>query len=126
MRTTQWSLSVLGVAAAIEAVTGLVMILFPQVLIRLLLDADVAGAGIVVGRVAGIALISLGLGCWMGRQDASGSWPIAAMLIYNALVAIYLTLVGFGTEFVGILLWPAAALHAALTALLAYPLIETR
>ena len=51
MRTTQWSLSVLGVAAAIEAVTGLVMILFPQVLIRLLLDADVAGAGIVVGRV---------------------------------------------------------------------------
>jgi hypothetical protein len=28
MRTTQWSLSVLGVAAAIEAVTGLVMILF--------------------------------------------------------------------------------------------------
>ena len=75
---------------------------------------------------AGIALISLGLGCWMGRQDASCSWPISAMLIYNALVAIYLTLVGFGTEFVGILLWPAAALHAALTALLAYPLIETR
>jgi hypothetical protein len=36
------------------------------------------------------------------------------------------TLVGFGTEFVGMLLWPAAALHAALTALLAYPLIETR
>ena len=48
------------------------------------------------------------------------------MLIYNALVTIYFTVVGFGDEFVGILLWPAAALHAALTALLAYPLIATR
>jgi hypothetical protein len=48
------------------------------------------------------------------------------MLIYNALVSIYLMLVGFGTEFVGMLLWPAAALHAALTVLLAYSLIQTR
>jgi len=126
MRTMQWSRSVLGVAAAIEAVTGLVMILFPHVLIRLLFDADVVGAGIVIGRVAGIALISLGLGCWMGRQEASRGWALSAMLIYNALVSIYLTLVGFGTEFVGMLLWPAAALHAALTVLLAYSLIQTR
>jgi hypothetical protein len=122
----QWNRSVLGVAAAIEAVTGLVMILFPHVLIRLLFDADVVGVGIVIGRVAGIALISLGLGCWMGRQEASGGWALSAMFIYNALVTIYLALVGFGSEFVGMLLWPAAALHATFTALLAYPLIETR
>jgi hypothetical protein len=48
------------------------------------------------------------------------------MLTYNFLVTIYLTVVGIGGEFVGVLLWPAAALHAALTALLAYPLIKTR
>ena len=126
MRMTQWSRSVLGVAAAIEAVTGFVIILLPHVLIRLLFNAEVVGAGIVIGRVAGIALISLGLGCWMGRQAASGGWALAAMLTYNALVTIYLTVVGFGTEFVGVLLWPAAALHAALTALLAYPLVKTR
>ena len=126
MRTTQWSRSVLSVAAVIEAVTGLVIILFPHVLIRLLFNAEVVGVGIVIGRLAGIALISLGLGCWMGRQEASGGWALSAMLIYNALVTIYFALVGFGTEFVGMLLWPAAALHAVLTALLAYPLIETR
>ena len=126
MRTAYWSRSVLGVAAAVEAVTGLVAILFPQVLIRLLFNAEVVGAGIVIGRLAGIALISLGLGCWMGRQAASCGWALAAMLTYNALVTIYLTLVGVGAEFVGVLLWPAAALHAALTALLAYPLIKTR
>jgi hypothetical protein len=122
----QWNRSVLGVAAAIEAVTGLVMILFPHALIRLLLGADATGLNIVIGRVAGIALLSLGLGCWMGRQEEGRSPALTAMLTYNLLVTIYLAFVGLSTEFVGVLLWPAAALHAALTALLAYPLIETR
>jgi hypothetical protein len=117
---------VLGVAAAIEALTGLVLVLFPHALIRLLFDAEASGIAIVIGRVAGIALISLGLGCWMGRQEAAGGWALAAMLIYNALIMIYLTVVGFGAEFVGALLWPAAALHAALTALLAYTPIRAR
>jgi hypothetical protein len=126
MRAARWNRTVLGVAAVIEAVTGLVMILFPHALVRLLFGADMAGTGSIIDRVAGIALISLGLGCWMGRQEENGGWALAAMLIYNSLVTIYLTLVGFGTEFVGILLWPAAALHATLTALLAYPLIEPR
>lgn len=122
----RWTRTGLGVAAAIEAVTGLVMILFPQGLIRLLLGTDVMGISIVIGRVAGIALLSLGIGCWMGRQAVDSGWALVAMLIYNSLVTIYLTLIGFGTVFVGILLWPAAVLHAALTALLAYSLIKTR
>ena len=92
---------------------------------KLLLGVDATGVAIVIGRVAGIALLSLGFGCWMGRQEEDGGWALFALLIYNSLVTIYLTLVGFGTEFVGMLLWPAAALHAALTALLAYPLIKT-
>lgn len=126
MRVARWNRSLLGVAAAIEAVTGLVMILFPHALIRLLLGADATGLNIVIGRVAGIALLSLGLGCWMGRQEEYGGWALFAMLTYNLLVTIYLAFVGLSTEFVGVLLWPAAALHAALTVLLAYPLIETR
>ena len=126
MRVARWNRTVLGVAAGIEAVTGLVMILFPHALIRLLLGADATGLNIVIGRVAGIALLSLGLGCWMGRQESMFGWALFAMLTYNLLVTIYLAFVGLSTEFVGVLLWPAAALHAALTVLLAYPLIETR
>ena len=110
----------LGVAAAIEAVTGLLLIVFPHLLAKLLLGADVTGVEIVIGRVAGIALLSLGLGCWMGRQEARGGWALAAMLIYNVLVTIYLALVGLGTEFVGVLLWPAVVVHAALTVLLGF------
>ena len=126
MGAARWNRTVLGVAAAIEAVTGLFLLIVPHLLVKLLLGVDATGVAIVIGRVAGIALLSLGFGCWMGRQEEDGGWALFALLIYNSLVTIYLALVGFGTEFVGMLLWPAAALHAALTALLAYPLVETR
>jgi hypothetical protein len=68
------------VAAAIQAVTGLVMILCPHALIRLLLGADATGLNIVIARVAGIALLSLGLGSWMGRQEEYGGWALFAMV----------------------------------------------
>jgi hypothetical protein len=111
----------LGVAAAFEAVTGLVLLVAPQLLIRLLLGADVAGAGIVIGRVAGIALFALGFGCWLERREAEGrGWALVALLTYNILVTVYLVAVGLGGEFVGLLLWPAAAVHAILTVLLGY------
>jgi len=119
-------LSVVGLAGAIEAVTGLPLIFFPQVLIRLLFGTDVMGVGLVLSRLAGIALLALGLGCFLGRQEPGRSGALAGMLTYNVLVTIYLAFVGLGTEFVGVLLWPAAALHAALTALLAHLLIKTR
>ena len=115
-----WNRLVLGVAAAVEAVTGLALIVFPQLLIRLLFGAEVTGAGIVIGRVAGIALLSLGVGCRLGRQETSGGWALVAMLLYNVLVTLYLAVVGIGGEFVGVLLWPAVGLHAVLTALLCY------
>ena len=40
------------------------------------------------------------------------------MLLYNVLVTLYLAWVGLGAEFVGVLLWPAVVVHAALTVLL--------
>jgi hypothetical protein len=112
-----WSLSV---AAAIEAVTGLALIIDPQMVAGLLLGSDLAGAGIAVGRVAGIALLALGLVCWMSRQDANKTATLAAILTYNLLVAAYLMYLGFDGELVGILLWPAIVIHAVLTLLFAY------
>jgi hypothetical protein len=110
----------LSVAAAIEAATGLALIIYPQAVAGLLLGADLAGAGIAVGRVAGIALLSLGLACWMSRKDANNSAALAAMLNYNLLVTAYLVYVVFGGELVGILLWPVIAIHTVLTLLFAY------
>jgi len=90
--------SVLGIAAAVEAVTGLLLIVVPHLLAKLLLGADVTGVSIVIGRVAGIALLSLGVGCWFGRQEATGGWALAAMLVYNVLVTLYFAWVGLGAR----------------------------
>jgi hypothetical protein len=67
---------------------------------------------------------SLSLRCWMERQDASGqNAALASMVIYNLLVTPYLIYLGIGGKLVGILLWPAAAVHAVFTFLVAYALM---
>jgi hypothetical protein len=67
-----------------------------------------------VARVAGIALIALGIACWPGP-------PLVGMLTYSALVMLYLAYLaylGFAGGVTGVLLWPAVFLHVILTALL--------
>ena len=97
--------------ALAEAGTGAVLLAYPPIVAQLLFGAEITGAGIVLGRVAGIALIALGVACWPGT-------PLVGMLIYSALVTLYLAYVGATGGLTGILLWPAVALHAILTALL--------
>jgi predicted membrane-bound spermidine synthase len=113
-------------AAAIEAVTGVALIIDPQAVADLLLGKDLGTAGIAVARVAGIALLSLGLGCWMSRKVANQSAALTAIFTYNLLVTMYLMFLALVGELVGILLWPAIAIHAAFTLLLAYSLIAPR
>jgi hypothetical protein len=57
-------------AAVGEAVTGLVLVVYPQIVVRLLFGAEIAGPGMVMSWVTGIALIALGLACWPARR-----WP---------------------------------------------------
>jgi hypothetical protein len=102
----------LVLAAVGEAALGLVLLVYPPIVVRLLFNAPIPGAGMVMSRVAGIALIALGVVCWPGP-------PLLGMLIYSAAVTLYLAYVGFSGEMSGILLWPAVALHVILTALLA-------
>jgi hypothetical protein len=69
------------------------------------------GIAMTVARVAGIALIALGFGCWPGT-------PLRAMLGYSAAITLYLAYLGFTGGASGILLWPAVGLHVVLTAIL--------
>jgi drug/metabolite transporter (DMT)-like permease len=104
----------LTLAALIEALTGLVLVVYPPVAIRLLFASEIAGAGALVSRIAGISLIALAVACW---PDGSMLRPFFGMSTYNALVALYLIYVGANGG-AGILLWPAVALHAGLSVLL--------
>ena len=98
-------------AAIAEAVTGLALLIVPSLVGQLLLGEKLTGIAIPVGRVAGMALIALGIACWPGP-------PPVGMLTYGTLVAVYLAYLGFAGGLAGVLLWPAVALHFILTTLL--------
>jgi hypothetical protein len=99
---------VLIFAAVAEATTGMALLIVPSLVGQLLLGEDLTGIAIAVARVAGIALIALGIACWPGP-------PLVGMLTYSALVALYLAYLGFAVGLTGIFLWPAVALHAVLS-----------
>ncbi|HBK05055.1 MAG TPA: hypothetical protein DDZ81_04240 [Acetobacteraceae bacterium] len=109
---------VLLFAAVAEAMTGLALLLAPWFVGWLLFGEGLTGTGILAGRVAGIALIALGVACWPGP-------PVAGMLIYSAGVTLYLGYVGLAGGLTGFLLWPAVVLHLVLTVLLARSITTT-
>jgi hypothetical protein len=105
-----------NVAALLEAATGLAFMIAPSLVGGLLLGAELNGVSVVVARVAGIALFSLGLACMPGR--AASRSASAGILIYNVVVTFYLLYLGIRGQWVGVLLWPAAAAHLVLSVLL--------
>ena len=99
-------------AAIGEAATGVALLIVPSLVGQLLLGEPLTGLAIPVARVAGIALIGLGIACWPGP-------PLIGMLTYSAAVTLYLAYLGLAGGFGGVLLWPAVVLHLLLVALLA-------
>jgi hypothetical protein len=106
-------------SACVEAITGLVLIVDPSLVASLLLGAELSGSGQAVGRVAGFALLALGLACWPQRElRGPATAAVRGLLTYNVFAAIFFLYIGFRHEFMGLLLWPAAGLHAVLAILL--------
>jgi hypothetical protein len=103
----------LTTTAIIEAATGLGLLVVPSVIARVLLGATLdAPAAVTVARVAGAALLALGVGCWLARND--GRSLVVAMLFYNVAAIAILAYAAVGLALSGIGLWPAVGLHTAL------------
>jgi len=102
----------LMLCAVVEACTGLGLVLLPQLLVKLLLNAEIAGTGLIISRVCGFGLLSLGVTCWPGVQALHG------ILLYNVAVTAYLTYLMVGGEYRCTLLVPVVILHSVLTVLL--------
>jgi hypothetical protein len=106
------------VTAVAEAGTGLLLLVWPPVLIALLLGVDHASPETnICARVAGAALLAIGVACWIGRSDAHGSAQLGLLIgvfIYDVAAAVILAYTGLFVHLVGIVLWPAVVLHAAL------------
>jgi hypothetical protein len=106
------------VTAFIEVGSGLALAAWPSVPVALLLGSSLeTPAGNIVARLAGAALLSLGLACWLARgdeQSRAATGLVAALLLYNAAAASLLGFARLGLRLDGILLWPGVALHAGL------------
>jgi hypothetical protein len=110
----------LALSAIIEAATGLGLMAVPSVVVRLLLGSplDTSAAGI-LGRVAGTALLALGVACWLARDDTQSRTArglVVAMLMYNIVATAVLAFAGIGLGLHGVALWPAVVLHGAMAA----------
>lgn len=103
----------LTITALIEGATGLGLLIVPSVIARMLLGATLdASVAVTVARVAGAALLSLGVACWLARDD--GRALVVAMLFYNVIAVAILAYAAVGLALSGIGLWPAIGLHTAL------------
>jgi hypothetical protein len=106
------------VTAFLELGTALLLLFVPAVPLALLLGVgETAPETLLVARVAGAALLAIGVASWLARNAERSpaqlglligiqiyDWGAAALLAYGAL----------GLAMVGIALWPAVVIHAAL------------
>lgn len=111
--------SLLTTMAVLEVLAGVGLLAAPTLVADLLLGASLDTAAQLLARVAGGALLSLGVACWFARADSAGPAGRAvacAMLVYNGTTTAVLAYGGAGLGLGGALLWPAALLHAGLAA----------
>lgn len=110
--------TLLIVTSLLEAGAGFALAASPSLLISLLLGSPLdSPSASVVGRLAGVALLTLGLVCWLAPNDQQNrvmAGLVAAILFYNVAVATLLVYARFGLGLSGIGLWPTVALHAGL------------
>ena len=106
--------NLLALSAAAEAGTGLLLLAWPPIVVHLLFGSEISGVGVIMSRIAGIALIGLGVSCW---PSDSAFQALNGMLTYSTLAMLYLGYIGVRGEMVGLLLWPAVAAHAVIVVL---------
>ncbi len=112
-------------ASGLEVLTGAGLIVAPSLLARLLFGSDLNGAGEATGRISGLVMICLAAGCWP-RAASAQAHALPPLMALSWLAAAFLVVTGFIGANVGVLLWPAAALHLILAVLLARAWMERR
>ncbi|MET0892991.1 MAG: hypothetical protein ABWY01_05415 [Pseudoxanthomonas sp.] len=115
--------ALLTAIALAELATGIGLLLAPSTVAALLLGYPLgSGVPLIVARVAGLALVAIGLICWLEKTSNRGGSPtalLAGLLIYNGAVAVLLLHSYLVYDIGGIGLWPVVVLHLVLAAWLA-------
>jgi hypothetical protein len=109
----------LMVTAILEVGAGLALLCCPSPAVALLLGSPLdTPAATALGRLAGAALLALGVACWLAQRDTpscAARGVVTAMIFYNLGAVVVLGAAGIRSHPVGVALWPAVILHAAMT-----------
>jgi hypothetical protein len=104
--------------ALIEGGAGLLLLALPSLPFALLLGvSEAAPEAVLVGRVAGAALLAIAIACWPARGEGQGParrGVLAGVLVYDGAAALLLGYAGLALGMAGIVLWPAVVLHTAM------------
>jgi hypothetical protein len=104
-------------AAALECLAGTALLLVPGVSILLLFGMQPDPMATLLGRIAGVALLSLGVACWGARVDVGGparTSTVKGITLYNGGAGLLLLAAAGSGRATGIVIWIAAILHLGL------------
>jgi hypothetical protein len=106
------------VTAVVEIAAGLALLGLPAVVLAALLGIQPATVEtLFVGRIAGAALLAIGVASFWARNDAALPGQrglLTSILLYNGLVALLLVSAKLIIQMGGPALWPAVVLHTLL------------
>ena len=110
--------NLLTVEAVIEVGTGLMLVALPSLLTTFLLGSSLdTPVALSVARMFGVALLALGVACWLSRHDGQSRAArglVGAMVLHNTAIATVLVYAGIALGLSGIGLWPVVLLHATM------------
>jgi hypothetical protein len=109
------------VAAGTEVVTEVAVLAAPSLVTQVLFGGELSRIGLATGASRGFRIARTGPGmlAFAGRGVVAVS-ALRAFLFFSVLTVGYLVYLGVGAVDRGILLWPAAALHAIFALLLGW------
>ncbi len=100
------------ITAIFESLTGILLMIAPTLIASLLLGEEPFGAvALTIAKIAGAALFSLAIACWLSQNNAAAAVVVKAMLFYNIAVAAILLYGAIGYKLSGMGLMPAVLLH---------------
>jgi hypothetical protein len=106
------------VTAVVEVAAGLALLGLPAVVLAALLGIQPATVEtLFVSRIAGAALLAIGVASFLARTDAALPGQrglLTGILIYNGLVALLLVSAKLIMQMGGPALWPTVVLHMLL------------
>jgi hypothetical protein len=107
------------VTVLLEGGIGLLLLARPPIPLMLLLGVEhAAPEALAIARITGAALLAIGVVCWQGLRDRARperNGLLLGILTYDVMAASILAYSGWFMNLVGIALWPAVGLHAALS-----------